>query len=286
MHVLVEFRIHKPAFRLESAETTRFLQVVGRRGDKFFDLVFVKVRVVFPLHLLIPYFGILADVQIYLVVHPRQTFQRRHRAINLAAPVKDAHHAFFVNIFRRFFVKPHEIEARALKFFAPLIRAFERKTACPAKHVFDDDGVDDAVFKAVFPALLHYDVQNPVGRKIRKYLLLRDFPLHLVRHRHHPPRYVGLILFIGVNSAKQPDRFDRAALGFSRSVSAENPAIFLVALMKLHLFFMHDLARVVVDEAVKTAPFRHLVFDCADFFDNFDLVFFHFPVIKHFIFIE
>lgn len=49
---------------------------------------------------------------------------------------------------------------------------------------------------------------------------------------------------------------------------------------------MHDLTRVVVDEAVKTAPFRHLVFDCADFFDNFDLAFFHFPVIKHFIFIE
>ncbi len=251
VHALVELGIHEPIAGGKSAVPTglqsRFFHRLFEHGDLFFG----QIRIVRPLHELIPDFGILPPVHVDFLVHEGQPLQRRHGAEDLPLFVDDAHTAFLVHVARGLFVEPHEVERTPLKPFPSLIATLKSDDRGSAEHVSDHDLIDDARLRVVLPPALHDDIHDPVGAEIVQNFFLRHVALNLRGERNHPPEHVFAVFAVRMIAAGEPDRLRRAALRFARAVSAEHPSVALLAFVKSDLLFMSDPARIVPREVVR-----------------------------------
>ena len=236
MHSLVEFGVNQPRPRRRKPPVPPLLRraFVHRRGQRR-NLPLRKIRIVRPLHKLIPYLAVRKFIQINALVHKRQPFQRSHRSENIPAPVKHAHATFVVYLLRRFLVKPHVIQRRPLKLLSPLVAAFKPDHRNAAEYVLHPDKIDNAAFGRILSSALHHNVVYPVPPQIGKNLFLRHVPLHLRRKRNHPSRGIRLVFSVRVNPPRDIHALRRPALRFSGAVPAEHPAITFLAFMKRNL---------------------------------------------------
>ncbi len=267
--VYVELRINQPVVGFESSVSSGIFHVVRQRIRQHFHLFFVQIRIVRPLHLLVPHFGASSFVQINFVVNPGLSLKRRHGSENVALFVQNAHLTFPVNVLGRLLVKPDEVQTCALKFFSSLIRRLKPQPRKPSENVFHHDLVDNARFRAVLFPRLHNDFRNPVLRQIRQNFLLRHVPLHLVADRHRPARNVRLVFSVRMYSPQHPHRFHCSAFGFPASVSPENPPVAFLAFVKRHLFFVHFFARIICLKPFLAAAFSQFFFDFYKFQNPF-----------------
>lgn len=86
-----------------------------------------------------------------------------------------AHKTFFVDVFRRLFVKPHEYLAGALSFLASLLVAFERNLSADAQNHFAKNPLakPDTIF-------------DPVLGNVRQEFTLRRVLLFVERRAEAP----------------------------------------------------------------------------------------------------
>ncbi len=162
--------------------------------------LFRKIRVVRPGHKLVPYLFVIAAVEINFVIDKRFAFQRSHRSEYISAPVHNAQKTLLVYILGRFFVKPHEIERRALKFFPALIAAFEAQRRNSAEHVFNLYLIYHSRRRTVAPARKHNYFRYPALRQIFENFRLRDVALDLCRQRDRPAERIFSVFAVRMYS--------------------------------------------------------------------------------------
>ena len=245
MPLRIELRIHQPLSRTEPAEPPGLLLLLGHERGHALYLGRVQVGIVLPLHVRAPHFGIVPLVELDLAVHPRQPLERSHRPEDAAAAVEHAHAALLVDVLRRLFVEPHEIQRRPLKLLPALIAGLEPYLRQSAESVAHRDVVDDAVLRRALSAAQHDDLLYAPRRKIFQDLGLRHVALHLLREAHHPPLHVRAVGAVGVFAEGEPYALRRAALRLAGPVAAEHPTVSAGAPVELHLFGMHRSAVVV-----------------------------------------
>ena len=269
VHALVELGIDQPFPRAEPAVTAGLQRSFVHRPLQKGDLLFGEIRIVRPLHELVPDLGVVLFVEVDLFVEKGEPFEGRHGAEDVPFAIHDAHKAFLVNVLGRLFVEPDEIERAALELLPALIAALEADDGGAPERVFYDDLIDDARFRAVFSAALHDDVRDPVGTEIVQDLLLRDIALHLRRERYHPAEHVLAVFSVRMDPSGDVDGFRRPAFRLARAVAAEYPAVSFFAFVKSELFLVAKLPRIVRSERVCPPAAFLLAFDREDFFYYF-----------------
>ena len=239
MHAFVKLAVNQSAVAHKMAVLPALPLAFRQQRLQHFYLLRVQKRIILPAHRTIPGLRIMIPVQINFLVHPRQSHQRRHRSPKLAAGIQHPHSALIINILGRFLIKPYPILTGSLKALPSLITALKTNHRGPAMHALYQNKINHAGIRAVLPSFAHHDLFDPLFGQIGKQLFLRNVPLYLLGQADHPAFGRPFDLPERMNTSGIPHSFYRAALGFSRTVAAEHPAVALWAGMKLHLLFMH-----------------------------------------------
>lgn len=113
----IEFGIDESAARGKATVSAGKEFVVAHDVGHGVDFRFREEGVICPFHEEGKNLRVVVGVEVDFIVDPREAFKRGHGGEAFACSVQKTHTAFFIDVERRFFVEPDEIEVGALKFF-------------------------------------------------------------------------------------------------------------------------------------------------------------------------